>query len=91
MFTIDSKNNINKIYTQSLLNKLPNGIYCAEMDSNCQYLYIGSFASNNTSHKQTSNGITVWRVLNYEPWLKQVQINNDQNDSKSKVNNFIFH
>ena len=72
VFTINSNKTITKIYTQSLLNIVPNGIYCAEIDEKNQYLIIGSNAI--TSSKVNSNGVFIWRVLNGEPWLKHVPI-----------------
>ena len=78
VFTISFDNEINKIYTHSMLSVVKNGIYCAELDSMQQYLYLGSFVSNSYSdNKYNSNGIYILRVLNCEPWLKHVEINND--------------
>lgn len=56
-----------------MLNVLPSGIYTSEMDNESRYLIIGGFS--NRSSKKTgvaSNGVSVWRVLNSEPWLKAV-------------------
>ena len=82
VFTINSDKTVTKIFSHSLLNILPNGVYCAEMDLAKQYLLIGSFASSNSyTYKQTSNGVSIWRLLNTEPWIKHVDI---ANDHKSK-------
>lgn len=89
VFTINKNKTVSKIYTQSLLNKIPNGIYCAEVDSKSEYLIIGSFASN-SSQKQTSNGISIWRILNTEPWIKHVKISNEKDKSKIDSNKINF-
>ncbi len=89
VFTVSSNNSVNKIYTQSLQSVIPNGIYCAEMDSNNLYLIMGSFASSYYSTKNSSNGLFLWRVLNAEPWLKNVPIQNETN--KNKVVLLLLH
>lgn len=87
VFTIDSNKTVSKIYSHSLLNILPNGVYCAEMDSAKQYLVIGSFASSNSyTYKHTSNGVSLWRVLNTEPWIKHVDIKNENTRQKTANN-----
>ena len=86
VFTINNDKSIIKIYDNSLKEIFPNGIYCAEMNSSKQYLLLGSFASSNSNsvnYKKTSNGISIFRILNSEPWIKHVDI--DKNE-KSKQN-----
>lgn len=73
VYSIKSNKTVEKIFTQSMLSKIPNGIYCAEIDAKSEYLIIGSFASY-ASTKQLSNGISIWRILNQEPWIKHVDI-----------------
>lgn len=82
VFAINSNKSIAKIYSQSLLNVIPNGVYCAEMDENNQYLIIGS--NSIISSKKNSNGLFIWRVLNSEPWLKHVPVL-DETIQKNKV------
>ena len=79
VFTVDTKYRMNKIHTISLGKDIPCGIYCAEIDEDSEYLFVGGFASSNVSAKQScpSSGIYAWRVLNQEPWLKQVEIANE--------------
>ncbi len=79
VFIINNDRSIMKIYDNSLQEIFPNGIYCAEMNSSKQYLLLGSFASSNSyNYKKTSNGISIFRILNSEPWIKHVDI--DKND-----------
>ncbi len=61
---------------------MPNGIYCAEIDYDTQYLLIGGFTNTG---KNFSNGIHVWRILNSEPWLKHFPILHDVESYKLKV------
>ncbi len=84
VFTINSNKTINKIYTLSLLNVLPYGVYCAEIDLNSEYLLIGSFTSN-------SNGIYVWKILNQEPWIKHFPIINNTDSYKVNIVIYIFY
>jgi len=70
VYSISSNRTVERLFSQSLLSKIPNGVYCAEIDSKSEYLLIGSFASN-SSTKQSSNGLSIWRILNEEPWIKQ--------------------
>ena len=88
VFTVNSNRVISKIYSQSLLNTMPYGIYCAQLDSESQFLIIGSFASA-SSTKNFSNGLFVWRVLSSEPWLKHFPVIQDY-DSKSKVKKVLL-
>ena len=82
MFAINSNRTINKLYSQSLLNIIPNGVYCAEMDEKNQYLIIGTNAIS--SSKTNSNGLFIWKVLNTEPWLKHFPTTNE-NIERNKV------
>ena len=87
MFIIKQNKDIKKIYSSSLHDVFPNGVYCAEMNSSKEYLLIGSFASSNSyNYKQTTNGISIWRVLNSEPWIKHVDIVSDQNSKQKEAN-----
>ncbi|CAF1064877.1 unnamed protein product [Brachionus calyciflorus] len=88
VFTLSHNRSIDLIYTQSLLNIVPNGIYCAEIDSKLEYLIIGSFASS--SYKQNTNGLHIFRILNTEPWIKHVKIINDVNLNSNKLNDKNF-
>lgn len=87
VFAINSNKTVTKIYTQSLLNIIPSGVYCVEIDSDLQYLIIGSFASNSTSYssKNYSNGLFMWRILNSEPWIKYCPNDNEVKKSKNAV------
>ena len=86
VFVISSNKTIYKIHTQSLLGIIPNGVYCAEMDSQLEYLIIGSFASNlnSQSSKNFSTGLYMWRVLNAEPWIKYCPLNSNSEAYKIK-------
>ena len=68
---------VTKIYTISLQNIMPSGVYCAEMDSDSQYLIIGSIATSNSN-----NGLFMFRILNEEPWLSyfQTKLNKESSD-----------
>ena len=87
VYAIYSDRTILKIYSQSLMNVVKNGIYCADIDSNNQYLILGSFVSNSYSNnKQSVNGLYMWRILNCEPWIKHCEVaNNDSDKSSYKV------
>ena len=90
VFIINQNKTITKIYSGSLHDVLPNGVYCAEMNSSKEYLLIGSFASSNSyNYKQTSNGISIWRILNREPWIKHVDIINDERTKRKDLNKNI--
>lgn len=79
VFTIRKNRSIDLIFRQSLLNIVPNGIYCAEMNSKSEYLILGSFTSTN---KHNTNGLHLFRVLNSEPWIKNIKIIQETNSSK---------
>ena len=82
VFTINEDKTAAKIYSHSLLNIIPNGVYCAEIDEKNQYLIIGSNVA--TSSKNNSNGVFMWRVLNTEPWLKHFPVSSE-NLERNKV------
>lgn len=72
VYSINSDKTVHNLFSQSLLDKIPNGIYCAEVDAKSEYLTIGSFASN------SSDGLSVWRILNEAPWIKLFDTSVDQ-------------
>ena len=88
VYVINRNKTINKIYGQTLLNKIPHGIYCAEIDSKFEYLIIGSFASNTAKKDVSPHGISIWRILNTEPWLKHVSILSDNESAKNQKVNY---
>lgn len=63
VYSINSNHPIQKLFSQSLNISLPNGVYCAEIDTQSKYLIIGSFASS------ASNGLSIWRIVNNEPGI----------------------
>ena len=69
VYSISSSRHVEKLYSKSLLSIVPNGVYCAEVDSKSEFLILGSFVSN-SSAKQSANGLSIWRILNEEPWIK---------------------
>ena len=86
VFILTENKTITKIYDHSLQDILPNGIYCAEMDSSKKYLLIGSFASSNSyNYKKTSNGISIFRVLNTEPWIKHVEVDKSEKTKQKEL------
>jgi hypothetical protein len=86
VFTVNRNKTVSKIFSQSLLNKIPNGIYCAELDSKSEYLIIGSFTASNNNKNASQNGLSLWRVLNSEPWIKNVSILSDnQSNLRTRV------
>ena len=86
VYTIASDKTITRISTQSLLNVTGNGVYCAEIESSNMYLMIGSFVPNQSYYlsdkrKVAPNGVSIWRILNAEPWIKHIEINNADSSS----------
>jgi hypothetical protein len=84
VFTINRNRSVTKIFGQTLLNKIPHGIYCAEVDAKYEFLTIGSLTSN-TKRNMSPSGISIWRILNSEPWIKHVTILSDVDSVKQKV------
>jgi hypothetical protein len=84
VYAINRNKSVAKIFGQTLLNKIPHGIYCAEVDAKFEFLTIGSFTSN-TKKNISPSGITIWRILNTEPWIKHVTILSDLDSLKNKV------
>lgn len=72
VYSISSSRLVEKLYSKSLLSIVPNGVYCAEVDSKSEFLILGSFVSN-SSAKQSANGLSIWRILNEEPWIKHFE------------------
>lgn len=72
VYSISSSRLVEKLYSKSLLSIVPNGLYCAEVDSKSEFLILGSFVSN-SSAKQSANGLSIWRILNEEPWIKHFE------------------
>ncbi len=84
VFTVNSDGSLTRIHTQSLLGVVKNGVYCADVDSSRNYLILGSFVSNTRTkaNAQSSfSGLYLWRILNAEPWVKHVSLNDDNNKS----------
>jgi hypothetical protein len=81
---INRNKTVTKIFGQTLLNKIPHGIYCAEVDNKYEFLTIGSFTST-TKKDMSPSGITIWRILNTEPWIKHVSILSEIDYMKNKV------
>lgn len=79
VYSINANRSVDKLYSQSLL---ANGVYCAEIDAKCEYLIVGSFANASSG---TSNGLSIWRILNHEPWLTRFD-NTDSQKDQQKVN-----
>lgn len=87
IFAIRQNRSIDLIYKQSLLNVVPNGIYCAEIDSKFEYLILGSFSK---SSKDCSNGLYLFRILNSEPWIKNIKVIQEKDTSSNKLNDKNF-
>lgn len=84
VFAIRKNRSIDLIYRKSLINIVPYGIYCAEVDSKLEYLILGSFTS---SHKNSSsNGLHIFRILNSEPWIKNIKIMEEIDSFSKKLN-----
>lgn len=79
VYSMNTNRTIEKIFSQSLLNSIPKGVYCAEIDTKCEFLMIGSFTSS------TSNGLSVWRILNHEPWIQLFDTEQAKTNSVDKV------
>jgi hypothetical protein len=71
-----------------LLNIVPNGVYCAEIDEKNQFLIIGSNVVSSSKHN--SNGVFIWRVLNSEPWLKHVTVSSDNLERNKVIRKKLF-
>lgn len=104
VYSINAERTVNKIFSSHLsqLNKTtkkpawPRGVFCAEIDAKCEYLVIGSFTSAAAS---STDGLSVWRVLNHEPWIAQFDTsagaepspgNNKVRPSPTNNNSFIY-
>lgn len=89
VFILNDNKTVIKIYDHSIQDILPNGIYCAEMDYSKKYVLFGSFASSNSyNYKKTSNGLSIFRVLNSEPWIKHVDIEKNEKSKQKEQTNY---
>lgn len=84
VFAIRKNRSIDLIYSSSLLNIVPHGIYCAEVDSKIEYLILGSFSSSQKN--SSSNGLYLFRILNSEPWIKNIKIMEEINSTSRQLN-----
>ncbi len=80
VYAVNANRTVTKLFAQSLLAKTPNGVYCAEIDAKCEYLVMGSFASS------SSNGLSIWRVLDQEPWITQFETVPPQETQRARKN-----